>query len=262
VALGQAIYLWTNRLLSSRRFADISMAIGVALFLAIQAVNLAVQNLDRWSVPPWLVHGWSLASAALQPLGAWLFPGLAARSVAAVSAGRGLLAAGLLAALAVEALACAWLAGVAARQFYEGELESGGQAPARQQRGRARRGGRVLLGGALGAVYHRERVYLVRDPLFKMLLLQSLFGAVYFVFIALRVNLRGGEFEDGMFSHFRQYAVLGIALMLSFVESGVMFNKLLRGRAAHHVLLGPFDRRRLLVAKACSSYRTSAGSTR
>lgn len=251
LGLGQAIYLWANRLLSSRRFADISMAIGVLLFLAIQGVNLAVQNIDRWSVPGWLAEAWSLAGAVLQPLVAWLFPGLAARSVAAVSQGQPLTALALLLALAAQALACAWLAGLAARQFYEGELESGGQAPAKPQRLRPRADGRALLANALGAVFHRERLYLIRDPLFKMLLLQSLFGAVYFIFIAVMVNLRSSEFEQGMFTGIRQYTVLGMALMLSFVESGVMFNKFgYEGGLLSHVLLSPIDRQRLLAAKS------------
>lgn len=251
LGLGQAIYLWASRLLQSRRFADVSMAIGVVLFLLIQGINLAVQNLDRWSIPGWLIHGWSVASAAVQPLIDWLFPGLAARSVAAFSRGQPLVALALLMLLAAQALVCAWLAGLAARQFYEGELESGGQAPAKVRRIRARAGGPVLLSGALGAVFHRERLYLIRDPLFKMLLMQSLFGAVYFIFIALMVSLRGRELGDGPFSYIRQYAVLGMALMLSFVESGVMFNKFgYEGALLTNVLLSPLDRRRLLAAKS------------
>jgi hypothetical protein len=251
LGLGQAIYLWANRLLMSRRFADISMAIGVVLFLLIQGVNLAVQNLDRWSVPPWLAHGWGTARAAIEPLVAWLFPGLAARSVAATARGDLLTALALLLLLAAQALLCAWLAGLAARQFYEGELESGGQAPAKALRVRARAEGPALLGGALGAVFHRERVYLIRDPLLKMLLLQSLIGAVYFIFVALMVNLRARELGEGPFSYIRQYAVLAMALMLSFVESGVMFNKFgYEGGLLSHVLLTPVDRRRLLAAKS------------
>jgi len=251
LGLGQAIYLWANRLLQSRRFADISMAIGVVLFLAIQGVNLAVQNVDRWSMPAWLSEGWALVSGVIQPLLACLFPALAARSVAAASAGQWLMAAALLVALALEALICMWLAGLAARQFYEGELESGGQAPARVRRIRQRSGGRSLLGGTLGAVFYRERLYLFRDPLFKMLLMQSLFGAVYFIFIAAMVNFRGPMGDDSVFIYIRRYTVLAMAVMLSFVESGVMFNKFgYEGGLVAHVLLSPIDRQRLLAAKS------------
>jgi len=251
LGLGQALYLWANRLLQSRRFADISMAIGVALFLLIQAVNLAVQNIERWSIPSWLIDAWSVAGGVVQPLLAWLFPGLAARSVAAGAQGHWLLAALLLAVLALQALVCLWLAGLAARQFYEGELESGGQAPVKVRRIRAHTSGRSLLGGALGTIFYRERLYLFRDPLFKMLLMQSLFGAVYFIFIALMVSLRGPGDDDAIFGYLRRYTVLAMAVMLSFVESGVMFNKFgYEGGLVAHVLLSPIDRQRLLAAKS------------
>ena len=248
---GQAIYLWANRLLQSRRFADASMAIGIVIFVAIQAVNLSIQTTDELAVPAWLLSAWHIASAIFSPLVAWLFPGLVARSVAAAGQGQWLMSLSLLTLLALQAAGCAWLAGAAARQFYEGELESGGRTVPKPKRMLARHRGRVLLAGAMGAIFHRERLYMIRDPLMKMMLIQSLFGAVYFIFVALLFNIRGADAGETFGGYFRQYAVLLMALALSFIESSVMFNKFgYEGGLAVHALLSPIDRRRLLLAKS------------
>ncbi|MBN2081916.1 hypothetical protein JW859_06865 [bacterium] len=253
LGLGQSIYLWANKLLQSRRFADASIAIGVVLFLIIQGINLAFQSSDQLSLPPWLHEVWHWVAVIFKPLISWLFPGLAARLVSEASAGNWLQAALVLILLAGQAAVCAWLAQSAARAFYEGELDSGGSAqPVRTVRRTGRRViGTGLFGVAEGALFHRERIYLARDPLFKMMLIQSLFGALYFVFVAVFISFRGRDDGIPFFEGFRQYALLGVALMLSFIESGVLFNKYgFEGGLLTNVLLSPVDRRRLLVAKS------------
>jgi len=253
LGLGQAIYLWANKLLQSRRFADASIAVGVILFVVIQGLNLAIQNSDEFALPPWLNVVWQWIAVVLKPLIHWLFPGLVARLVGETSAGHWLTAILVLLLLAVQAAICAWLAQSAARAFYEGELDSGGTA---ERVRTVKRGGRRLIGTDLlgvpeGALFHRERIYLARDPLFKMMLIQSLFGALYFVFVAVLINYRGRDDDLPFFENFRQYALLGVAVMLSFIESGVLFNKYgFEGGLLTNVLLSPVDRRRLLTAKS------------
>jgi len=250
LGLGQALYLWGNKLLMSRRFADVSIGISVLLFAAIQAINLGVQSADELSIPPWLLATGEVIRELFAPLIAWLFPGVAARAAAAGAAGQWLLSAALYALLAAQALACAWLAGVAARQFYEGELESGGQARERPRVKRAREG-RAILAGAMGAIFHRERLYLARDPLFKMLLVQSLVGALYFLGLAVIISLRPGGEASQYLVAYRKYLVLFLALALSFVESALLLNKFgYEGSLATHMLLSPVDRGRLLAAKS------------
>lgn len=252
LGLGQALYLWANRLLMSRRFADISIGITVLVFVAIQAVNLTVQSADQLSIPPWLSALGAVMRGVFTPLIAWLFPGLAARAVAAGAGGQWLVASGLYLALAAQAALCGLLAGTAARQFYDGELESGGQAPRQLRPRRARSAaGRALLSGARGALFHRERLYLARDPLLKMLLVQSLVGALYFVAVAVMISFRGSDGPGAVAGAFRSYMVLGLAMALSFVESAVLLNKFgYEGTLATHVLLSPVDRGRLLAAKS------------
>ena len=85
-------------------------------------------------------------------------PSLAAAVVRSVAHGEPLLAQAT--ALLAQAGVAVWLCGRATRAFYEGELESGG----RVRRSKMRRA-TGILSGELGALFHRERAYLLRDIL-------------------------------------------------------------------------------------------------
>jgi hypothetical protein len=249
LGLGQAVYLWANRILTSRRFADISIIVGVLIFALLQTANLLVHQSERIALPQWLTDVVGFAGTVFSPAIHWLFPGLAAGAVEQLGAGN--LAGAILRMimLAVQAVIAVFLAGLAARQFYEGELESGGSAP--QAKPTARPGVAAgLLRAELGTLFHRERVYLIRDPMLKMLLIQSLIGAVYVIAMILLVTLPGGAMMEEV-AEYRHFWLFGLALMLSFMESGVLFNKFgYEGFLAVHTLLSPVDRRSLLAAKS------------
>jgi len=254
LSLGQAIFLWANRLLQSRRFTDASIVIGVLIFVIAQSANLMIQSADDLAVPAWLTGIFSGFWAAIRPLVHLLFPGAAASAIAALSAGEwgaGFINLGL---LGIQCLACWWLAGTAVRQFYEGELESGGEAnaPVKVQRSGTSRWGVAAVTGVLGALFHRERLYLWRDPTMKMLQMQSLFGAAYFVIMALVFRFNFGE--GARISAQSDYAILFLALVLSFVESGLMFNKFgYEGSQLVNVLVSPVSRTDLLRSKSLYS---------
>ena len=222
LALGQSIYLWANRLLASRRFTDVSLVVGVTLVVGIQFVNLAFNTGDDLELPGWLSRGLAGAWAVGAPLARWLFPGVAAQVVAAAGQGHWLAVLGQLGLLVLQAGVCFELLAIAVRQFYEGELESSGPVMAPK---RVRSGGdgglSQILAGATGAIFHRERLYLWRDPMVKMMLLQSLFGAAYFIFAAVMFKVRG----HGLAADFSKYAVLLMAMLLSYMESGSLFKQ-------------------------------------
>jgi hypothetical protein len=249
LALGQAIFLWANRLLMSRRFTDASIIVGVVIFVLAQSANLLFQSAEELSLPAWVPALLGGIWAVIKPLASMLFPGAAAAVVQNFAAGNYLAAVLNLGLLGGQAAICLWLAGIAVRQFYEGELESGGPAAQRVQQRRRRDGREPLVTGARGAMFHRERLYLWRDPTLKMVQLQSLFGALYFVIMALvfRINFGSGT-QVGAQS---DYAILFIALVLSFVESGLMFNKFgYEGGQLANLLVTPVDRAELLRAKS------------
>ena len=251
LSLGQAVFLWANQLLQSRRFTDASIIIGIVVFFAAQSVNLLVHSGDELALPGWVAPLLVQTGQVLKPVVTLLFPGAAAGLVRSVSAGQLLVGLGYLGALAAQAAACWFLARSAVRQFYEGELESGGSAKpqVRKRRAGAKRG-EALVGGGLGALFHRERLYLWRDPTMKMVQLQSMFSAVYMVVLALifKVNASGSlafmQQQSG-------YVILVIALMIGFMESALLFNKFgAEGNQLTTVLTSPIDRVVLLRSKS------------
>ncbi len=249
LALSQAIVFWSNQLLQSRRFADASIVITIVLFVALQTANLLFQQYDQLQAPSWMSGALQAIGAAVTPLATWLFPGLAARAFSWASSGETALAGMAYGVLALQAGCAVWLAGLAARRFYCGELES--SAAARQRvrtvpAGRQRR----FLGGVIGALFQRERVYLYRDPLLKLLFIQSLMSMAI-VSVMLILNIRKIAADAEGLPDFSRYIVLGAAVLLGFMESGLLFNKFgYEGPLLVHLLLTPLDRRRLLAAKS------------
>jgi len=256
VGLCQALYLWLNRLLTSRRFADASIFIGLLLFVLIQGVNLYMQGMAGPHISPEIAQRLAHVRLLLSPLIDWLPPGLAMQAVSAASGGFLSATAGYLALLAAQAVVAIWLAGVAARQFYAGELESGGLAPAPKAVAPAKswRAPTRLLGPLMAALLGRERVYLARDPLLKALFIQTLLGSVMMVAVLLIMRLRISQEVDANFINlgdYSGYALLGIAMFLSFAESAMLFNKFgYEGPLVTATLLTPVSRVKLLAAKS------------
>ncbi|MCB1219255.1 MAG: hypothetical protein H7A35_05585 [Planctomycetales bacterium] len=253
LAWTQAIFLLVNRLLQSRRFAEMSMWIGITLVIGVQIVNLtmvggvddisgqlASSPLQRWIEPVMAAMDYS-------------FPTLATRATTAWSTGQPL------AALLDWGLMLVWLApgvfllGRTSRAFYEGELESGGLA---EEHGRADRSQGIaglLPGGVLQALVQREQRYVKRDPVLRSLLIQSLFFGIYtcVVMVVLRMRLLE-EGAPGMDHHgIVNYVLLGLSFGLTYSESGIMFNRFgYEGSSLATVLASPLSRRSLLQAKS------------
>lgn len=249
LALSQAIVLWSNHLLQSRRFADASIVITIVLFVALQGANIVLQQHDRLQTPSWLGSALQAIGSVLAPLAQWLFPGLAAKALSLASIGAFAPAGIMYGLLALQAGIAVWLAGTAARQFYCGELES---STASRQRVRTATGGkhRAGIGGVIGALFQRERLYLYRDPLLKLLFIQSLMSMAI-ISVMLILNLNRVSDETSSLPDMTRYFVLGAAVMLGFMESGLLFNKFgYEGPLLVHLLLTPIDRRQLLAAKS------------
>jgi ABC-2 type transport system permease protein len=243
VALGQAVLLYVSRLLSSRRFTDLSMVLGVLFIFVFQGLNLAIHSGENYDVPLWLRSLFQQAGVILRPVLEWTYPGLAAGVVRAAATGDALGSALRATLLAGQALLAFALAGRAARAFYEGELESGGTA----RRRRAARQARGWVHGALGALFNRERIYVYRDPLLKSLFLQSVVSVAYFSLLSIFMATRG----ERTWNVPHQFLLLGITMLLAYVESYLLFNKLgLEGPQLSHTLLAPVSRRTLLQAKS------------
>jgi hypothetical protein len=257
LSLAQALTLWAYRFLQSRRFADASIVISIVLFAGLQALNLSLQHMHDMSMPPWLGVTLHAAGHVLTPASTLLFPGVAARAFAQASAGGFGAAVGLYTWLAAQAACCLWLAGIAARQFYSGELESGGAARARQTVRAPRRVAQASWPDPLvQALLRRERTYLARDPLLKLLFIQSLMSIVIIAAMFTLNALRGfGELASsgggGGFTGVREFVLFLAAVMLGFMESSLLFNKYgYEGQLLTHLLLSPVDRTRVLAAKS------------
>ncbi len=253
LALSQALHLSLARLLSSRRFTDLSIVLGLIIFVGIQSIQFLIRAPQLLSLPPWLLDLGAQIKIIATPLIQWAFPGLAARTVEEFSAGNYAAAGGLLLLLLGECGYCFYLAGIAARRYYEGEQDSGAQ-PQVQRRLGARSSRPSPLGPLAGALFHRERVYMWRDPLLKILFMQTLMGALSsmaaFGFIAMSEGMSSMDQAFGG-PLWRSVSLLMGTMMLSFMESGVLMNKLgIDGSLMTHVLLSPASRAQILRAKS------------
>ncbi|MCC7478726.1 hypothetical protein IT575_09755 [bacterium] len=253
LALGQALHLTLSRLLSSRRFTDLSIVLGLIIFFGIQSIQFIIRAPQLLNLPPWLLELGAQIKMLAGPLVLWGFPGLAARTVEHFGRGEYGSAGGLFLLLLGQAGYCFYLAGIAARRYYEGELDSGGQTA----KAGVSRGGRVrpsMLGPLGGALFHRERVYLWRDPLLKILFMQTLMGALSAMaaFGIIAVSEGVSSMDEALGGRlWRSVTLLLGTMMLSFMESGVLMNKLgIDGPLLTHVLLTPASRLQLLRAKS------------
>lgn len=249
LALSQAVVFWTSHLMQSRRFADASIVITLVMFVGLQTANFMLQQHGQFHAPLWLVQVLAAIRVVFKPLLVWLFPGLAAQAFNYAILGDFATATAAYGLLSLEAGVAIWLAGLAARQFYGGELESGGSVrrPAKSMRVEQRRG---LLGGAIGALFHRERLYVLRDPLLKLMFIQSLFSMVVISgMVVINIGHLGEEAPGA--ADYSRYVLLGAAVMLGFMESALLFNKFgYEGPLLTVFLLTPASRLQLLAAKS------------
>ncbi|HES58247.1 MAG TPA: hypothetical protein ENO21_02330, partial [Firmicutes bacterium] len=247
VGAGQALYLFANRLIASRRFADLSMVLGILIFALIQGFNIYVQSSEDMALPGWLTGALGVARTVFSPLLDWLLPGLAARAAAAASA-NDFVTGGTLYLLAVlQAWALTWLAGIAAKKFYEGEIETGQPGRSAALDG----GGARFIGGAAGVLALRERLYLWRDPVLKMILVQTLITMLYISVMIVIMGLRSSSASGSFGAVFGPFALFGMALLICSLESGLLFNRFgYEGGNFAATLASPVPRLTILRAKS------------
>ena len=247
----QAIFLLVSRLLQSRRFAELSMLFGLVIVVVVQIVNLSMINGSDDMGSGFLNSPLYKYVAPVQAALSFSFPVLAARSAVSVYAGN------WLAALAGWSLMVCWLLpgilllGRTARSFYEGELESGGVADEHRGSERSRGLAGLLPPGLLQALVEREQRYARRDPMFRSLLIQSLFFAIYtcVVMILMRGKIFSGDSDIP--HHVVNYVLLGLSFGLTYSESGILFNRFgYEGNSLASLLVSPVSRRSLLIAKS------------
>ncbi|MEZ5336834.1 MAG: hypothetical protein R3F46_01090 [bacterium] len=250
----QAVYLLVSRLLQSRRFAEISMGLGLLIVVLVQIVNFGfLGGIDN--IGGDIMHSpLAVLVGPVQALLAWSFPTLAARAAEAASSGD------LPTALRDWGLLLCWLApgllfvGRTARAFYEGELESGGRA---DEGATARPQGRglsaLLPDGALAALVQREQRYAKRDPLLRSLLLQSLFFGIYtcVMMVLIRGRIMSEVRADWEHHHIVNYVLLGLSFSMTYAESGILFNRFgYDGQSMATLLASPVSRLSLLRARS------------
>lgn len=255
LGLGQALFLSVARLLSSRRFTDLSIVIGLVVFFSFQFFNLLWHAPQLLHLPPWLLNAAHLIRDGAQPVLQWAFPGLAARTLAAASSGNYAIAGGLYVLLLAQCGYCLWLAGLAAQRYYDGEVESGGPAQKDSVRLRSRPVRQGILPPLIGALFHRERIYLSREPLVKILYLQTVMGSLGGV-MAIAIIAFNPEIAAEMDRSFggamwRSIGLFMLASLLSYADSAVLLNKLgSEGPLFVQLLLSPVRRREILIAKS------------
>lgn len=247
LGLGQALHLWALNIINSRRCSDLSIVGGLVFFIGIQFLRFLFISPDDSDAPAWLLGIMEFFQAYIAPLFALAFPSLVAKISSFAAAGNLTGALVLLPALLLQALACLGLASLAARQYYEGELEGSGTATRRRRRSqRTWRSGSIPV--AVASIFYRERVYIFRDPLVKMMLTQSLFMGIYIVVMAILMGMRFGEESATQISG---YVLLGVVMFMSFGEAITLFNKFgYEGAQVAQLFLAPVDRAKILLAKS------------
>lgn len=246
----QTIFLLVSRLLQSRRFTELSMLLGLFIVVIIQFVNISMidgtdgfGNLANTPLQPYLVRLQMLLSFSFPALGARAAQSAANADWAAALAGWGMLLCWLLPGI--------WLLGRTARSFYEGELESGGQADERRGQERSRGVAGLLPPGLLQALVEREQRYARRDPMFRSLLIQSLFFAIYTCVVLVFMRSKFGSDDFSISGKFVNYTLLFLSFGLTYSESGILFNRFgYEGPSLSSLLASPASRRTVLIAKS------------
>lgn len=257
VALSQVINLATAGMLRSRRFRDIMIVLVPLVWITIYV---------GWQMLTQRAHevNWQgfIQSSAWEVVG-FLPPGITARAIAAAGNGRPLVALAFLCVIAAIAIGTVYLAGWLVNQVYAGEVVSAAvrrraaprQAAARASASQGRPtsaplASRSVFGMRLPpvaqAVMDKEIKYLIRDPFFKAMLMQSVYMIIIFGFAFLQPWRR--QALDTL--NLGPIAAWGLIGFLLLSEAPLPFNILgTEGASAMVLFLFPGSRRQILLGK-------------
>ncbi len=255
LALSQAILMAGAGLFQSRKFRDTAVVL-LPLIWIVYYMRFFVARQARTEQWTAFVHSpaWNVVN--------YLPQGLAARAIYAASSQDYIPSILFLAALAFVTFGTFALAGWTLQRIYEGETATGrttippslpGSAPAATAPGAASGGVRPSVPGrsfaprwlpqAVRAVADKEFRYLVRDPYYKMILINMVWPLVVPVFIALRTGNAAGVFESSMF------VWIGPAMM-TFSQMQLCYNIFgTEGGAIGQLFLFPAARREIVLGK-------------
>jgi len=244
LALFQALSLAGAGMLRSRRARDLMVVLlpllSIVIYVSFQTAAHRAMDVDWRSFltrPAW-------QAAAYTP------PGIAATAIAGAARGEiGIALAGLfvLAALSAGSL---YLSGWLLHRVYTGETTGGAvrrAAPMARPRERVvgRAGVWASLPPVVAAVAEKELKYLLREPYFKAMMLQSLYFLVIMLFGA--TGFRVNPAQMLAYGPVLAWGVTGVMLL---GESSVVFNILgTEGASASLLFLYPASRRELLLGK-------------
>ncbi|MCC6485194.1 MAG: hypothetical protein IT209_10145 [Armatimonadetes bacterium] len=241
LALGQALMLLGQSLLSARRARDILIVLGPLLgagvYLAVRYFGEAATHFD-WAGflagPVW---------GAVE----WLPPGLAAHAIVSVSCGQipGALAA--LALLVVLTIATVYAAGALLHSAYMGSSTQahGRGRKALDQSGvtSSRTWSARLLPPVVSAMFDKEIRYILREPYYKL----TLTSVLYMVAISGMFLFTG---RVQMFERESSFLIWGASVYILMVEMGIPYNAFgTDGFASATLLSFPASRRQILLGK-------------
>lgn len=250
LALSQALLLLSAGVLRSRRFRDFVL---VLLPLFWMGYYLATQTLSRGTLQ---VDWRRLFQSSIWEALSFLPPGLAARGIAAAGRGEWTLALVFLPCLVAATLGTVVAAGWLIRLTYAGEAVG---IPARKRdtvSPQSRSGRKIVLPRqraffadvlppVVEAMADKEVKYLLRDPYFKVALMNMAYILIVGVFLFLRGSEQGVSLEQAT-----PAMLWGAAGLLLFGQTNLLFNMWGNEGGAAPVLFGfPGARRQMLVGK-------------
>jgi ABC-2 type transport system permease protein len=259
LSLSQAIILASAGVLRSRRFRDLVMVLiplfWIGYYVLSRTLTRQMAGVD-WA---------SFVRSRTWELLNFLPPGFAARSIAAAGRGEYGLSLGYLAGLLVFSGGTVYLAGWLIEKLYAGDVVSPAVRKRAPRAATGRRGGPVPLAPSparpvaaptarplfgvrlppvVEAVVDKELKYILRDPYFKIALMNLLYMLVVAAFAFL-----GGPEREGMGS-FRPAMVWAATGLVILAEMQLPFNMFgTEGGAAAVLFLFPSSRRQILLGK-------------
>jgi hypothetical protein len=242
LALFQALTLVGTGMLRSRRARDLMVVLvpllSMVIYVGSQTMAHRATRVD-WSA---LLNGPVWRAVAYTP------PGIAARAISGARQGEVGVALGGIALLAALAVLSLYFAGWLLHRVYTGETTGGAvkrEARTVRVRNVGRSGFLASLPPVVAAVAEKEYKYLLREPYFKAMLVQSLYMLVMIGF--MMTGFRANPMQLSVYGSGMVWIVMGVML---FGEASVLFNLLgTEGAAASLLFLYPASRRDLLLGK-------------
>ncbi len=254
---GQIILLAFGRVLASRRFADIAIIIGTLIGFLFYFSRFFLYT-ETFSNP-----NMTAVFDKLKPIltiAKYFPPGLAGSSFNAAASSSWIEFALLFSLFVVEFLALIHIAGFVVVKFFMGELSLGESAKKKKQHlsnGRPAANTSIEsfintvfislgLSQSVVALYIKEWRYLLREPVYKLRLINSLFVFVYLFGLYFMLK-RDSAFEavniNVVFSLFAYFSIMG-----QFKLAANKFG--MDGEAIESLLLTPVKRAEIMLAKS------------